>query len=224
MLKHVTSILVIMALCAGCAGTMNGTSSNEKGKTTAKSAAEGGLLGAIVGAAVGYAVDGEEGAKKGALIGAGIGIIGGAAYGNHVANKRAEFESEEAYLNACIAQAEQINRNTRQYNTYLSTQIQSLRVEIARLERAKQQGQLKRTELADKQKEVQTHLAQSQKKLQRARDEIAIQREVYKREEEQSQAQLASLDKEIEELEQTVADLETETTALASLSDRIMTL
>lgn len=93
---------------------------------------EGALAGAVLGAGLGAIIGNQSGnAGQGALLGAALGGLGGLAYGNHVANKKARYASEEAWLNACIAQAQQTNSSARSYNSQLSTRISALKQQIA---------------------------------------------------------------------------------------------
>ena len=93
---------------------------------------EGALAGAVLGAGLGAILGNQSGnAGQGALLGAALGGLGGLAYGNHVANKKAGYASEEAWLNACIAQAKQTNSSARSYNSQLSSRISALKQQIA---------------------------------------------------------------------------------------------
>ena len=93
---------------------------------------EGALAGAVLGAGLGAIIGNQSGsAGQGALLGAALGGLGGLAYGNHVANKKARYASEEAWLNACIAQAQQTNASARSYNSRLSSRISALKQQIA---------------------------------------------------------------------------------------------
>jgi len=218
MMKKVISMILLTVLVAGCA-TMK-----DKTRTITEGAGLGALTGAAAGAVVGAVVDGKEGAKKGALIGAAIGLIGGAAYGEHVANKKEEYVRQEDYLDACIAEAQRVNEETRQYNAALESEISDLDQEVNRLVNLYNSKQITKTELEKEQEIVQAKLDEAEGKLQRARDEVFIQREVLKREKEgqsPDHGRLAKLEAQIEELEQTVAELDEQTQALASINDRM---
>ena len=93
---------------------------------------EGALAGAVLGAGLGAIIGNQSGsAGQGALLGAALGGLGGLAYGNHVANKKSRYASEEAWLNACISQAQQANSSARSYNSRLSSRISALKQQIA---------------------------------------------------------------------------------------------
>jgi hypothetical protein len=115
------SAALALVLLAGCAATPDGR------KTQAQGAGIGAVLGGIAGGALGYAVGGRDGLARGALIGAGAGGVAGFAYGTHVAKKKAAYASREAWLDACIAQAHEVNSDAYAYS-------HSLEKRIARLE------------------------------------------------------------------------------------------
>lgn len=212
------SMILITVILAGCA-TMT-----DQERTTGEGAGLGALTGAVTGAVVGAVIDGKEGAKKGAIIGAAIGLIGGAAYGDHVANKKAEYVTQEDYLNACIAEAARVNEETRQYNAALRGDIVDLDEEVSRLVNLYNNKQITKSDLRKEQKTVQAKLDEAETRLQRARDEALIQREVLQREqkgESADQERLAKLEAEIESLEQTAAELDEQAQALASINDRM---
>jgi uncharacterized protein YcfJ len=215
MFKRGVSMILLAVLMAGCA-TMT-----DKEQTTAEGAGIGAVSGAVIGAGVGYATGGEEGAIKGALIGAGVGLIGGAVYGNHVANKKEEYATTEDYLDACILEAQKVNEETRQYNAALEGEVQDLDQEVTRLMNLYNDKQIAKTDLEEEQEIVQAKLDEAETQLQRARDEVLIQREVLKREEGQSEEKLVELEAQIGELEQTIAELDEQTESLASINDRM---
>lgn len=225
MLKKVVSSVLLVTLLSGCAGIMErlqqGNKAGDKDQTVAEGAVQGGVTGALLGALVGYAIDGERGAKTGAIIGAGVGLIGGAAYGNHVANQRAKFASEEEYLNACITEADQYNKKLRQYNAALQDEIATLRAQVNQLVDAYNRGKVTKADLQDAKKTVDARHAEAQQALKRTQDEVKIQKEVYQKEQRQSKQQLAQLDGQIKQLEQSAAELERQTQELAGISQRM---
>jgi hypothetical protein len=88
---------------------------------------EGALAGTAIGALAGGIIGHQSGrGVEGALLGAGIGALGGLAVGDHVARKKARYASQEAWLDACIAQAERVNANARAYNRSLQSKISNL--------------------------------------------------------------------------------------------------
>ncbi len=149
-----STALTAAAFLAGCTNIKD-----DQARTRAEGAGAGALLGAGVGAIIGH----QSGrAWEGALIGGAVGSLGGLAVGDHVARKKAAYKNQEAWLNACIAQAQKTNSRARSYNASLSNKIASLEQKIngakARGDKGELQ-QLKRAALTlqnDTKKEINT--------------------------------------------------------------------
>lgn len=122
MTKTISAVSAI-ALLSSCANIQDdGT------RTRTEGALAGSVLGGIAGGIIGH----QSGRGwEGAAIGAAAGGLAGLAYGNHVANKKAAYASQEAWLDACIARATQVNQDAVAYNRRLSSRITKLRSEIA---------------------------------------------------------------------------------------------
>jgi len=219
MKKKLVCLVLVFILIAGCAGMSDST------RTKAEGSAAGAGLGAILGAIAGQIIGKDtESTLKGAAIGAAIGAIAGGAYGDHVAYKKAEYAKEEDYLNACIASTRQINGETRQYNESLRGEISGLEDEVRTLVAQYNRKKISKANLTEKQKQVQAKLSEAQKKLQRAKDEVVIQKEVLaqgKGKSKAEQAELAKLDREIKNLQRTAEELEGQTQALAGINQSI---
>ncbi|MEE4356116.1 MAG: hypothetical protein V2I97_06570 [Desulfococcaceae bacterium] len=210
-MKKCVSLIIVILMLSGCANM------NEQGQ----GAGLGALLGAAVGAGVGAIAGGKEGALTGAIVGAGAGAIGGYLYGDHVANKKKQYAKDEDYLNACIASARQVNSQTRQYNASLKNQISYLNSEVNKMVAMYNSRKIRKADLQKEKNKVLAKHTEAQKTLQRAKDEVAIQREVMNREKGKSQAELAQLNNEVRSLEKSVAELEQQTETLASMNRRI---
>lgn len=133
-LKLVTSITVI-AMFSGCTNIKNdGT----------RTRTEGALAGTAIGAGLGAIIGNQSGrAWEGAAIGAVAGGLTGLAVGNHVANKKAGYASQEAWLDACISSAEKVNARTVAYNRSLRSRINSLESRIAAAKASGNKGELR---------------------------------------------------------------------------------
>jgi hypothetical protein len=118
-LRSVSAALVLV-MGGGCASTPDGR------KTQAQGTAIGAVLGAAVGGAIGYAAGGRSGLARGAAIGGGAGAVAGFAYGTHVAKRKSEYASREAWLDACIASAHRVNSNAYAYSRTLEGRIARL--------------------------------------------------------------------------------------------------
>ncbi|RBP43661.1 hypothetical protein DES53_10559 [Roseimicrobium gellanilyticum] len=113
-----TAAVTALAFVTSCANIKD-----DQTRTRTEGTLAGGALGAIAGGIIGH----QSGRGfEGALLGAGIGSLAGLAVGDHVARKKAKYASQEAWLDACIAQAERVNANARSYNRSLSSKISNL--------------------------------------------------------------------------------------------------
>jgi uncharacterized protein YcfJ len=138
------SAALVLVMGAGCATTADGR------KTQAQGTAIGAVAGAILGGAIGYAAGGRNGLARGAAIGAGAGAVAGFAYGTHVAKRKAEYASREAWLDACIASAHRVNSNAYAYSRSLESRIARLesRARAARVAHNKAEARAIQTEAA----------------------------------------------------------------------------
>ncbi|MDM8515575.1 YMGG-like glycine zipper-containing protein [Desulfobacterales bacterium HSG16] len=216
MMKKTVSCILILAFLTGCAGM------SDDSRTKAEGAGGGAAVGAAVGALIGQLAGKDtESTLKGAALGAAIGAIAGGAYGNHVANKKSNYAKQEDYLNACVASARQINRETEQYNASLRNEVDTLDAEVNQMIAMYNKKKIKRSAMKKEKVKVQKRLADARKKLKRARDEVAIQKRVYDSEKQTSARELAKLNIEIRRLEKAANELETQTQALADLDSSI---
>jgi predicted lipid-binding transport protein (Tim44 family) len=113
-----TAAVTALAFVTSCANIKD-----DQTRTRTEGTLAGGAIGALAGGIIGH----QSGRGfEGALIGAGIGSLAGLAVGDHVARKKARYASQEAWLDACIAQAERVNSNARAFNRSLSSKISNL--------------------------------------------------------------------------------------------------
>lgn len=122
--------LATLALIPSCADSADGR------KTQLQGAGLGAGAGALLGTIAGHQM-GSRG--TGALIGAGLGGLGGYMYGTHVANQKNKYKTTEAWLDACIADANRKNQDAIAYNRKLDQRIAALKNEI-RTAKANQQN------------------------------------------------------------------------------------
>ena len=116
-LFNITAALTAAALFASCTNIKN-----DQTRTKAEGAGGGAVAGAIIG--------GIFGGWRGAAIGAAAGGAVGYGVGAHVAHQKTKYKNQEAWLNACIAQAEKTNSHARSYNASLSDKISNLEQKI----------------------------------------------------------------------------------------------
>jgi predicted nucleic acid-binding Zn-ribbon protein len=114
------AVVLVSSMLAACAATPDGRLAQAQGTGI------GMVVGAVAGGALGYAVGGRQGLVTGAAIGGGTGAAMGFAYGTHVAHLKAKYASREAWLDACIVQAHQVNANAYNYSRSLESRIARL--------------------------------------------------------------------------------------------------
>lgn len=134
-LPKITASVTAASLLAGCANIQD-----DQTRTRTEGALTGSVIGGLAGAVIGH----QSGRGwEGAAIGAAAGGLVGLAVGDHVARKKAAYASEEAWLDACIARAAQVNADAVAYNNRLSNRIASLRQQIAMAKAANDRAQLR---------------------------------------------------------------------------------
>lgn len=199
------SVLVVMMAATLMTGCDDGTRTRAEGAGVG--AVAGGVLGAIIGNQSGNA-------GSGALIGAAIGGLGGLAYGDHVARKKAAYAKTEDYLDACIAQAVAVNQAAYEYNVSVEAKIRRLEKEIAA---AKAAGD--RTKLKNLKQEVASTSRACENQISTVSSEIKQQN--YAAREAEGASNSGKLETQITKLESSRDRLEGNNDRLASLSNQI---
>ena len=172
--KHLAIFTLITMGVPQCASTQDGQLAQAQG--TGIGAIGGGLLGAAIGG------------RQGALIGAAIGSTAGFAYGSHIANKKAQYKSTEAWLDACISQAEGKRKEAVAYNNKLNNRLASLQKEVRM---AKAAGD--KSKLASLKRVIVSERAQAQKQSTVFSKEAQMQRGAIKEANGQGSSRLRSL-------------------------------
>lgn len=190
------------AMMASCANIQN-----DQTRTRTEGALAGGVLGAGLGAIIGNQ---SGNAWEGAAIGAVAGSLAGLAVGDHVARKKAAYASQEAWLDACISRAEQVNANAVSYNNRLSRRIDSLRQQIAA---AKASGN--KSKLQGLKREVATLRSETRTQVKVVETEITEQTDVV------SETGSSSLRGRVTTLKSTRTSLQSNERRLADLGNQI---
>ena len=208
----------IVLLLAGCMLSGCATMTDEQ-TTTAQGAGLGAALGAIAGGIIGH----QSGyGVEGALIGGLVGAAAGGVYGDHVAQRKASFASEEDYLNACITQAEEVHRLAAAYNDGLRTEVADLETRSIDMMAAYQGQSEERQQLLAMQQALAQKLEQAQQNLAAVSQEIAVQQQVLETEKSSAgREQIAQLENQIRLLEEQKAELTVHTDRLAAINNRI---
>lgn len=205
--KVVTGSMVMVAMLAGCAQTQDGR------LTQAQGAGIGAAGGAIAGALLG-SLSGNAG--RGALIGAAVGGAGGFAYGTHVAKRKAQYASTEAWLDACIASARKRNGEALAYNKSLSDRVAALESEVKAAKLAGNKSKLRKLkgQVASLHKE-----ASSQATV--FRNEVEMQQTVIKEAGSGQASRVSQIRSTTSELKSTTGQIEGQVNRLASLENQI---
>lgn len=213
MKKILCTLLIVPIMLTGCSSTMS-----DKQQTQAQGAGFGAILGAVAGAIIGNQLDNPA---AGALIGGALGAAAGGAYGTHVANRKADFASQEDYLNACIDEAYQRYVDAKSYNESLTAEVASLQDELNRLQATAEVTKDDASAFASLKETLKIRQTEAQQQLDALSDEIAVQRQVLAQEQKGGGGkQLSVLEEQIANLEKQKAQLEQSTMQLASLSNR----
>lgn len=210
-MKTIASVLILTALIlTGC---------QSDGDTTR---AQGAGFGALLGAGIGAVIGNQTGdAESGALIGAALGGLAGFAYGDHVAGKKKEYASQEDYLNACIAEAKVQYKRVKGYNDTVRFEIAAIDKELQSIEGSASLTAADQDRLTKLRSTLSDRLVKAEEHMAAVSDEIAIQREVLKKERKNSDpAEIQALENQIALLEEQKAELETSTQQLAALNNR----
>jgi len=220
-MKRMISLALVMTLLSGCA-TMD-----DRQTTQAQGAGFGAVAGAVIGGLIG-GLGADKGSRTdaaigGAVLGGIIGGLGGAAYGTHVANRKAEYASSEAYYEACIVQAIKVRSETQQLNLALQKDLDALDQRSAQLLAEIEGGKNRKSELNDLRKQGQIRLADAQKAMDKLTVELKLQREVLEEERKTNpnSSQLAKLQETVQELEDQRIQLQQRTQRLASINNRM---
>ena len=206
-MKKFAAVLVVCTFSASLVGCANIQDDGTRTKT------EGTLLGTGVGAGVGAAIGAIFGGNTkatliGAGIGAGVGALGGFFVGKHVADKKAEYANYEDWLDASIADTENLNEQTRQYNAKLGQDINALDREsnalLAQYKKnaaTRDQMRAERKKIQALQKDSSNNIANLQKDVQKRRQISADARAHGNTKEAQKMdAEIAKLDKQIKDM------------------------
>jgi uncharacterized membrane protein YebE (DUF533 family) len=199
---QVTAMVTSLCFLSSCANIQNdGTRTRTEGALTG--AAIGGIAGAIIG-------NQSNRAWEGAAIGAAIGGLGGLAVGDHVAKKKAGYASQEAWLDACISRAEQVNADAVAYNRSLSSKIRSLESRLAAAKASGNKAELRRVKQS-----IVTLQSDTRDQIEVIDTEIVEQREVV------SETGSSTLNSRVSTLRSTRSSLSTNEERLADLGNQI---
>ena len=221
MLRTSGALLLSLGLimpAGGCANIQNdGTRTRTEGTLVGVGAGAG--VGALLGQIIGQDT-------KGTLIGAGIGaLLGGLSgfmVGDHVADKKAQYASQEAWLDACIADAHKNNTELAQYNAQLGKEIadldkksRTLAAEYKKNKQNKDKLVAEKKAIDEQRKDLGDAIAALETRLQKDRS-VANDARASK-----NTKEAAAMDKEIAQLEKQIAQMKDYNRKLANISVRM---
>jgi uncharacterized protein YcfJ len=218
---RILSLLLILALISGVfSGCANITNDSTRTKT------EGTLVGAGAGAVLGAGIGALAGGSRGALIGGHLGAAGGSLagslVGDHIANNKAEYASQEEWLDACIAQAKQVNAESVRYNAQLKKEIADYDKQASKLladykaKKASRDAMLAEAGVLNKKsEEIKANIATLENELKNHR---AVAKDAR---ENGNTAHLTAINKEIATLEKQIQQMRDYNNRLASISVRV---
>lgn len=152
--------------------------------------AEGALVGCGIGSIIGNLLGKDT---KSTIAGCVAGGIAGAAYGDHVASKKASYADQESYLNDVIAAANVVTKDAEAYNQRISVQIKQLESQEKVLSQAIAEQKTLKRELKTFETELTLAKTETEKQLQRVNNEIEIQNRVITSEKETASPKLMTV-------------------------------
>ncbi|WP_291323634.1 glycine zipper domain-containing protein [Desulfonatronospira sp.] len=209
--SRVILLLVLMAvILSGCA-----TGSDQR-----LTKAEGAAVGAAVGGLAGYLIGDGRGALIGAAAGAGLGYL----VGREVAKRKAEYATQEEFLEAEAARTADYNETMRAYNAKSRQELAALEEEVESLRQAYEEGVEEKDTLLARQAEVQKRIQENEELEEELKGELAIQEAIIEEESQtlpEDDPRIAALEKEVQELQANIAALNEGSAQLARIDERL---
>ncbi|HEY7553167.1 MAG TPA: glycine zipper domain-containing protein [Candidatus Binatia bacterium] len=209
-MKRLIAVAVVVLFVTSCA--TQGDQARTEGTLI------GAGIGAAIGAGLGYAIGGSgTAAGIGAAIGAAAGGAGGYVYADRIAKRHDELSGKETDLDARVAFARGVNEDTQEYNARLKKEVTELEPKITELAAKKEKQEITQRELQKEKQALATKVKDANKQLAVGQDELQALKKFRSEQKTTSQ----ELDEEIKTLEQSLAQMKSSTSALASLNQRI---
>ena len=209
-MKRFITIAVVVLFFSSCA------TQSEQARTEGTLAGAG--VGAVVGAGLGYLIGRDAtSAGIGAAIGAFTGGVGGYVYADRIAKRHEELAGKENDLDARVTFARGVNEDTQEYNARLKKEVNELEPKITELAAKKEKQEVTQSELEKEKQRLATRVNDANKQLALGQDELQGLKK-FRSEQKKSSKEL---DQEIKTLEQSLAQMKSNTSALASLNQRI---
>ncbi len=220
-MRHTGKIVLAALVSVNLIGCTNIQNDNTRTKTEASLL--GGGVGAALGAGIGAIAGGNgKSALIGAAIGAGIGSLGGFLAGKHIADKKAEYASQEAWLDDCIAYSQNVNEETATYNAQLNKDVQALDKQSATLVAQYKSKQATRSKLIAEQNNVKKLHTDTSNNIAKLEENLIKQKGIAQEAKASGKAaQARQLDAEIAKLDKQIKDMKAYNKKLANISVRL---
>ena len=217
--KHLILLAAVTLAVGGCSSTPSQDGSSTSSDQT-QTRVEGTAAGAVIGGLLGYAIGGGG---KGAAIGAAIGGGTGYLIGNDVAKRKAAYVSQEDFLDAEIASAQEFNRSTAQYNGQLRGEIVQLEQQSNLLESRYRAGLVTRDALDESRQQVQAKISRTDKVYANLKKEYEVKLAIYDDQKQQGSdaGRVQQLQAEITGLKGNLDQLQSQSVQLAQIEDRL---
>jgi outer membrane lipoprotein SlyB len=211
-MKRLVTITFVAFLTTSCA------TQNQQAYT--EGAGLGALLGAGLGAGLGAVIGGERGAAIGAGVGALVGGIAGYSYADNISKRRAAMAGKENDLDARIAFARGVNEDTQKINQQLANEINESAAKVNVLESQYKTQQITAQKLETERQSLKTKVQNAGQQVKLAGEQLEDLKH-FRSKQTVTSPGTNTLDIEITRLEGQLAQLKTNTTTLASISQRI---
>ncbi len=181
-------------------------------------------LGALRAVACGLGValfggNGSDIAKAAAICGT-IEIIGEQL----LKNRREKYASAEEFYNGEIKEVQLFNTEKEHYKTQLVAEVHQLKVETQKMLSLQKNGQTDQQALKNQKIVLQKKQEEVDKVAKNMKDELKFQQALHAKikKEKPKDSRLANLEKEVNKLNQTIAEVEKQRSQLASLDDDLV--
>jgi hypothetical protein len=170
--KSLFIVLLTGSMLSGCA-TTDGSMSDQQA-TAAQGAAFGAILGGLLGAAV------SDNRATGALVGAAGGGLIGYGIGSSIAERKAQYASEEDFLIAEIQRNQEFAREAAAQNRQIGQEIAQLDRESRRVQQEYRAGRVSRDALTRQRASLEKQLAKAKQINTLAEKQLADANQVHK--------------------------------------------
>lgn len=194
-------LIAVMALSGACA-----TKSQE-------TVATGAGVGAVIGGVLGYIVGGRSGAAIGAAIGAGAGAL----VGNEVDNEQKKYATQEQWLDAQIAQTNNLNQRALAHNKSMEKKLAEMRFEEKRMRALARQNKLQASQLAKEKAKLNTEQENTKALLAQVTKEVEKTQYILEKKKIKSDQQKEQLVASLKTMQQRQQELKSQLEVLASL-------